>query len=74
MNTRDDLNHRRVGTERNAIATDRRKLLLGGTALVTASVLSAAAIRDVQAQQAAPAGGKPNIVVIWPADYSQPFS
>lgn len=46
-------------------APDRRKILLGGTALAAASALySAASIRPAQAQQAGSSGQKPNILFI----------
>src|SRR5262249_12537951 len=44
---------------------DRRKILLGGTAIAAASALSAAtSIQTAVAQQAATSGQKPNILVI----------
>src|SRR6201992_2451376 len=43
---------------------DRRKVLLGGTALAAASALSAAASIQTAQAQATPSGQKPNILVI----------
>ena len=49
---------------------DRRSMLLGGTTLAAASAISgAASIQLAQAQaQQAPAGQRPNILVIWGDD------
>ena len=49
-------------------ALNRRNILLGGTTLVAATALSAGIAR---AQQPAPAGRKPNILVIFGDDIGQ---
>src|SRR5438034_1916932 len=72
MNNKDHGNKAGADTERKGVATDRRKILLGGTALVAASALNAAApIRSARAQQPAPAGRRPNILVIFGDDIGQ---
>jgi len=50
---------------------NRRSILLGGTALAAASALGAAGsvkVTQAQAQQPAPSGQRPNILVIWGDD------
>lgn len=49
---------------------DRRKVLLGGTALAAGGIAARSAVTAAQAQQqqAAPAGQRPNILVIWGDD------
>jgi arylsulfatase len=55
--------------ERTSGGLSRRNILLAGTsALATAGVLSAVQITPVQAQQQAPSGRKPNILVIFGDD------
>jgi arylsulfatase len=55
--------------------TDRRKLLMGGTALATLGVVGMGAVQQAQAQTAPAAGAsgkKPNILVIFGDDIGQP--
>jgi Sulfatase len=60
-------------TKTTDAAVSRRKILLGGTTLAAATAMaSAAPIKTAQAQQqrpaTAPAGSKPNILIIWGDD------
>ena len=72
MSPKDDRNEAGADTDRKDVAPDRRKILLGGTALVAASALGATApIRSVQAQQVTSSGRKPNILVIFGDDIGQ---
>ena len=55
----------------NKSALNRRNMLLGGTTLAAASAIVTSApiaATQAQAQQPAPSGGKPNILVIWGDD------
>src|SRR5258705_9160834 len=66
MNTRDDQDSNTKDRVPN-----RRNILLGGTTLAAASALGAGApvvVTQAQAQQPAPSGRKPNILVIWGDD------
>jgi arylsulfatase len=66
----------RIEKERDKTKTkdeipNRRSILLGGTALAAASALGAAGsvkVTQAQAQQPAPSGQRPNILVIWGDD------
>ncbi len=49
-------------------AVSRRSILLGGTLAATTALMSTPGVRVAGAQEAAPAGGKPNILVIWGDD------
>src|ERR1700709_1267424 len=72
MNAKDDRNKANADTDRNSVAPDRRKILLGGTALGAASVLSAAPSNgSAQGQPAVPSGRRPNILVIFGDDIGQ---
>jgi hypothetical protein len=55
----------------NKNALNRRNMLLGGTTLAAATAIVTSApiaVSQAQAQQPAPSGGKPNILVIWGDD------
>jgi arylsulfatase A-like enzyme len=55
----------------NKSALNRRNMLLGGTTLAAATAIVTSApiaVSQAQAQQPAPSGGKPNILVIWGDD------
>jgi arylsulfatase len=68
MSSRKDRNEDDPKTKTNDRIFDRRRLLLGGTAIAATSMLGPLA-RPAQAQQpAAPAGQRPNILVIWGDD------
>lgn len=47
---------------------NRRSILLGGTLAATTALMSTSGVRTAKAQETAPAGGKPNILVIWGDD------
>jgi arylsulfatase A-like enzyme len=57
----------------NSNGADRRRLLLGGTALAALGVIGLPGVQQAQAQQPAPAAGgkKPNILVIFGDDVGQ---
>ncbi len=58
-------------TNKDCESLKRRDVLLAGSALLTASALSAAGIAPARAQQQqspAPASGRPNILVLWGDD------
>ncbi len=56
------------GVKRNGEGVKRRDLLLSGTSLVAASALSSAGVASPAQAQPAPAGRKPNILVIFGDD------
>jgi arylsulfatase len=64
----------RDATDSNEHTLDRRSILLGGTTLAAASALIAGApikVTQAQAQQPAPSGRRPNILVIFGDDIGQ---